>query len=101
MDPKLSDSMPAQQDSTLAAKMPDRMSSDAPAYAGEGGSKDAPQDPISNQSQPQDAEWQCTDRERGISHETADRVNGEKIGWETTDRNNTAEGGLPQRPDFE
>jgi len=90
---KLSDQMPAQMDSTLPAKMPDSMPSQAKPTAG-GGSDDAPVVPIATtiptQSQQVDnlnlvgEKWQTTDKKTGSS-------------WEVTDRVESNKGGLPQR----
>lgn len=89
MDPKLSDSMPAQQDSKMPATFSDNMPSDAPAYAGEGGSQDAPQVAISRDSQSQNAEW-VNLQEKGPDWETADKKTGSE--WELTDRKEGSNG---------
>lgn len=93
---KLSDKMPAQMNSTLAAKMPSTMESDAPAYAGEGGSDDAPVVPISRDSAQQDPQWDNLN-EVGEKWNTTDKKTGKCGDWQACDRVETNVGGLPQR----
>lgn len=89
MDPKLSDNMPAQQDSSMASRFSDNMPSDAPAYAGEGGSPDATPVEIMRDSTPQDAEWMNVE-EKGSDWETEDKKAGSE--WELTDRKEDSNG---------
>ena len=83
MNPKLSDHMPAQQDSMLPAKMDASQESDAPAYPGEGGSDTAPTIDMS-QMTPKTVKWENvddnkpgweigTDEQKGPSWELEDR----------------------------
>lgn len=83
MDPKLSDSMPAQQDSQLPATFAATMESDAPPYAGEGGSPDAPVVAISRDSTQTDPLWVNND-DKGADWQTEDKKTGSE--WEMTDR---------------
>jgi len=92
---KLSDKMPAQQDSTLAARMPAKMDSDAPAYKGEGGSDDPADSPIAQKSTG-GVDWQSIN-EKGESWQTADKKTGPGDGYSLQDRKETDTGGLPQR----
>lgn len=94
---KLSDRMPAQQDSTLPAKMPDMIPSDAPPYAGEGGSDDAIVMEISRDTKRDSRlSWECVDDQKG-DWQTTDAKSGTGKMWEASDDIEAPEGGLPQR----
>lgn len=78
----LSAKMPAQMDSTLAAKMPSTMKSDAPPTGGNGPMK-APEVPISRDSKQDDPEWES--------------LNDDRPGWEATDKKTGAEWEMTER----
>lgn len=91
---KLSAKMPAQMDSTLAAKMADSMPSDS-QKTGDGGSNDAPVTPIVRDSSPT-VEWQSLNDNKPGWEATDGEFNSK--GWEVTDRKDeNNEGAMPQR----
>lgn len=89
----LSAKMPAQMDSTLAAKMPATMKSEAET-SGDNGSNDAPVVPIVRDSAQNDQEWESINDDKP-GWETQDKKTGSE--WELTDRKETDIGGRPQR----
>lgn len=93
--------MPATQDSQLAPRMAAKMESDAGPFPGEGGSPDAPQEPIKRDSSQSDPEWQNLNDMHGDRVMASDQKTGAADGWSATSRMESDQGGLPQRPDAE
>lgn len=93
---KLSDKMPSQMDPMMSPRMPAQMESNAPPYAGEGGSDDPAVVPIVNQSSYGSVTCQSISQNSGPAWETADNKTGSA--WMASDRKNeTDKGSLPQR----
>lgn len=80
----LSAKMPASQDAQQEARMPATRESDAPPFAGEGGSMEPRTTPIKTQSA---YSGDCEARDKGTQGwEAQDRK--DSTGWETADRKN-------------
>lgn len=91
----LSAKMPATQPATMEAKMPSQIASDAPPYAGEGGSDDAPDVETSQQSTG-GVEWQAINDNKPGWEIGNDEQKGPT--WEMEDRKDeNDEGAMPQR----